>query len=53
MKRKRFLVEQIVAVLKQEELGLPAANLNALRVYVAKRKASPREIPPPQTAPGK
>ena len=27
MKRKRFSVEQIVAVLKQAELGLPVANL--------------------------
>jgi hypothetical protein len=27
MKRKRFSVEQIVAVLKQAELGLPVAEL--------------------------
>ena len=27
MKKKRFLVEQIVAVLKQAELGLPVADL--------------------------
>lgn len=27
MKRKRFSVEQIVAVLKQAELGMPVANL--------------------------
>ena len=27
MKRKRFSVEQIVAVLKQAELGLPVADL--------------------------
>ena len=27
MKRKRFSVEQIVAVLKQVELGLPVADL--------------------------
>ncbi|MQB46235.1 hypothetical protein DXT94_30420 [Rhizobium sp. ICMP 5592] len=27
MKKKRFSVEQIVAVLKQAELGLPAADL--------------------------
>ena len=27
MKRKRFSVDQIVAVLKQAELGLPVANL--------------------------
>ena len=27
MKRKRFAVEQIVAVLKQAELGLPVADL--------------------------
>lgn len=27
MKRKRFSTEQIVAVLKQAELGLPVANL--------------------------
>jgi putative transposase len=27
MRKKRFLVEQIVAVLKQAELGLPVADL--------------------------
>ena len=27
MKRKRFSIEQIVAVLKQAELGLPVAEL--------------------------
>ncbi|VVE73463.1 transposase [Pandoraea pnomenusa] len=27
MKRKRFSVEQIVAVLKQAELGMPVADL--------------------------
>lgn len=27
MKRKRFSVEQIVAILKQAELGLPVADL--------------------------
>ena len=27
MKRKRFSVEQIVAVLKQVQLGLPVANV--------------------------
>jgi putative transposase len=27
MKRKRFSVEQIVAILKQTELGLPVADL--------------------------
>ncbi len=27
MKRKRFSVEQIVAVLKQEELGTPVTDL--------------------------
>ena len=30
MKRKRFSVEQIVAVLKQAELGMPVAVLNRL-----------------------
>jgi len=27
MKRKRFLIEQIVAVLKQAELGMPVADI--------------------------
>ena len=41
MKRKRFSVEQIVAVLKQAELGMPVADL-ILQDIAAKKWGGPR-----------
>jgi putative transposase len=39
MKRKRFSVEQIVAILKQAELGLPVADL-IRQVGISHRRSS-------------
>ena len=41
MKRKRFSVEQIVAVLKQAELGMPAAYSAASESSARSRERSP------------
>jgi putative transposase len=46
MKRKRFSVEQIVAVVKQAELGLPVADLirrvaSRNKLFIAGRRNTP------------
>ncbi len=44
MKRKRFSVEQIVAVLKQAELGMPVAHSQSER---SRRTRWQISVPPP------
>lgn len=45
MKNKRFSVEQIVAVLKQAELGLPVADQTLMSHWVSKRRCARSCLP--------